>query len=279
MRAGILVAALTAFGCAKRYPVEGMVLAVQPREVAFVASHRAIPGYMPAMTMPFRVRDARELDGLRPGTRVSFRLVVRKDRSYARDLRVQAAAAFEGLGEDGARIRLPETPGKLAPGDQVPDFELLDQSGGLTRFSDFAGKVVLVQFLYTRCPLPEVCPRLAAGFASIRHRFRERMGRDLAMISITLDPRHDTPEVLSRYAKSLGADPAYWRMLTGDSKSVEAVAGRFGLVYWAEEGMIVHTSTTAVIDRDGRVAALVEGSSFRLEQFADLVRYTLERGN
>ncbi len=262
-----------AAGCAKRYPVEGMVLAVEPRQRTFVASHRAIPGYMPAMAMPFRVREARDLDGIRPGARVRFRLVVQRGRSFASDVRVPPAAA-EGV--EGFRIPVPA--GRLAVGDPVPDFELRDQTGAAVRLSSFDGKVVLVQFLYTRCPLPEVCPRLAAGFASIRHRFRERMGADLVLLSITLDPLHDTPAVLARYAKGLGADPASWRMLTGAPRDVEAVAGRFGMVYWAEEGMIVHTSTTAVIGRDGRVAALVEGSSFRLEQLSDLVRYALERG-
>ena len=96
----------------------------------------------------------------------------------------------------------------------------------------------------------------------------------VALVSITLDPTFDTPEVLARYAATMRARVDRWRFLTGDTA---AVARRFGLVHWAEEGVIVHNSQTAVIDRKGRLAAMVEGSQYRLEQLADLVRQTLAK--
>jgi protein SCO1/2 len=132
--------------------------------------------------------------------------------------------------------------------------------------------VVFIQFLYTRCPLPEVCPRLAASFASLRRRFSSP---DLVLVSITLDPRYDSPEVLARYARSAGARPG-WHFLTGPEPEIEKIARAFGLVHWAEEGVIVHSSYTAVVGRDQRLRALIEGSSYRLEQLAALAQHILK---
>ena len=102
---------------------------------------------------------------------------------------------------------------KLRPGDAIADFELRDQHGQMVRLSDFRGKVVAIDFIYTRCPLPDVCPRLSASFATLQKRFA---GRDLVLLSITVDPEYDTPAVLAEYARRWGADSRGWRFLTGD---------------------------------------------------------------
>jgi protein SCO1/2 len=142
---------------------------------------------------------------------------------------------------------------------------------------EFRGRVVAVNFLYTRCPLPDVCPRLAAHFAYVQRRFAAQMGTDLILLSVTLDPRHDTPERLLRYATIYSAKPEAWRFLTGSEEAVAAVAERFGMHFWAEEGMIVHTSETGIIGRDGRLAARVGGSGYRARELGDLIEEVLKQ--
>jgi protein SCO1/2 len=100
----------------------------------------------------------------------------------------------------------------------------------------------------------------------------------LTLLSVTLDPDYDTPEVLARYAASVGARSSGWRFLTGPRRQIDELARRFGLIHWPEEGVIVHTTVTALIGRDGRLLALVEGSNYRLEQLADLVAHHLKEG-
>jgi protein SCO1/2 len=195
---------------------------------------------------------------LTPGARIEF------------DLRGQAAHRIRVVETRRAEdFEFPRPAEELKAGEAVPDFTLTDQTGRPFSLASQRGRVVLVNFLYTRCPLPEVCPRLAASFASLQRRFPTE---DLTLVSITLDPSYDTPDVLARYAAAMKARVDRWRFLTGDTSPV---ARRFGLVHWAEEGVIVHNSQTAVIDRQGRLAAMVEGSQYRLEQLADLVRQTL----
>lgn len=152
-------------------------------------------------------------------------------------------------------------------GEVVPDFELIDERGRPARLSDSRGRLSLIEFIYTRCPLPDVCPRLSANFALLQRKF----GREVALLSITIDPEHDTPAVLQEYATRWRADTGTWRFLTGDPLEISRVAGMFGLAYFSEEGSITHTAVTAVIGRNGRLVAQLEGSSYTARQLTDLV--------
>jgi protein SCO1/2 len=247
---------------AKSFAVDGIVVAVDPLARTMLVSHRAIGRYMPAMMMPFRVEESRDLNGLYPGARVRFDLVVGKTGSLARHVRKT------GDGE------IPPPKEKLRIGDAVPDFRLTDERGGTVRLVDLQGKVLAIDFLYTRCPLPDVCPRLAANFAALQRRFRDQLGTDLVLLSVTVDPDYDTPPVLADYAKRWAADPRGWRFLTGN---VAGLAAALGEVYWTDEGSIGHNSTTSIVGRDGRLAAQVDGSGWRIDQVADLIAKELER--
>jgi protein SCO1/2 len=245
--------------CAHHFHAQGIVLAIDRPNQTLTISHRAIPGYMEAMSMPFHVEAARDLEHLTPGSRIDFQLKVTRGAVIARHVH------FEQTAVDG--IPLPKADDKVAIGERMPDFTLTDQAGRAVRLSGFQGQLVAVDFIYTRCPLPDVCPRLSANFARLQKRYAGRM----VLLSITLDPRHDTPEVLAEYAGRWRADSHTWLFLTGSEDDIRKVAGHFGVVYWPEEGAITHTSSTAIIDRAGKLAALVEGTSFSSQQLIDLV--------
>jgi len=252
-------AAAAAFG--KTYPVDGIVLALDPVAHTMLVSHRPIARYMPAMVMPFRVEQPADLATLYPGARVQFDLVISNHQSVARNLR-------KAQGPDAA-IAAPKE--RLHVGDPLPDFRLTDQFGSTVGLADLRGKVAAIDFIYTRCPLPDVCPRLSANFATLQRRFH---GRDLRLLSVTVDPDYDTPAVLAGYAKRWAADPSAWRFLTGD---VGPLAAALGEVYWSDEGSIGHNSTTSILDRQGRLAAMVEGSNYRIDQLEHLIARELEK--
>jgi protein SCO1/2 len=246
---------------ARTYPVDGVVVSLDLAARTMLVSHRPIGNYMGAMMMPFRVADAAELTGLRPGTRVQFDLEVGRDRSFARRIR--------RTGQEP----LPNPVPHLAIGDPLPPFQLTDSSSLTVTQSDLEGKVAAIDFIYTRCPLPDVCPRLSANFAFLQRRFRDRLGVDLILLSVTVDPDYDTPAVLADYARRWAADPTGWRFLTGNPAPL---ARALGELYWADEGAIGHNSMTSIIGRDGRLAAVVEGADFRPDQLAHLIERTLE---
>jgi len=252
---------LSAAAFAKTYPVDGIVLAVDPAAHTMLVSHRPIAKYMPAMAMPFRVENANDLAPLYPGARVQFDLEIGKEHSLARHVRKAA----------GADVEIAPAKERLHIGEALPEFRLTDQTGARVTPAALRGSVVAIDFIYTRCPLPDVCPRLSANFAALQRRFHDRA---VILLSVTVDPDYDTPAVLAAYARRWAADPARWRLLTGD---IAALAAALGEVYWTDEGSIGHNSTTTILDRAGRIAAMVEGSNYRIDQLQHLIAQELEK--
>lgn len=269
---------------AQRFPVNAVILSIDKAHRTFLASSSEIPGYMKAMVMPFQVRDAKALDGLKPSMFVDFTLAVDKDRSWVENLRVHEYQSVEQEPMLARRLQLlanldrknPLAP-PIAIGDAVPDFTLTDQAGNRVRLSLLAGKVVGITFIYTSCPLPDYCFRLSNNFGRLQKRFATRMGRDLVLLSISFDPAHDTPAVLAKYAGIWKADANSWHFLTGTLPDVKQVCHRFGLNFWPDEASLTHSLHTVVVDRQGKLAANFEGNQFTAEQLGDFIEATINR--
>ena len=267
---------------ARQYPVRGMVVAVNRPGHTFTASIEAIPGFMQAMTMPFAVRQSGDLDGLAPGATVEFTLVVEPQTSYAEQIRV---VRFQNVEQDpfaASRLTLlreiasgAAAVRSLAIGDDVPDFRLTDQRKRPIALSDLRGKVVAVNFIYTRCALPNFCLRLANHFGALQKRFKRQLGRDLVLLTVTFDPVHDTPDVLANYARQWHADAAGWHFLTGEETEIQRACRLFGVHAFADEGLMDHLLHTVIIDRYGKLLANIEGNQFTAVQLGDLTERAL----
>jgi protein SCO1/2 len=171
-------------------------------------------------------------------------------------------------------------PGKaLVAGETVPDFGLTDQTRRQVALAGLRGKVVAINFIYTACPLPNFCLRIANNFGVLQKRFKAQLGRDLVLLTVTFDPAHDTPEVLSRYASQWGADPASWHFLTGPAPDVQRVCQLFGVDFFPDEGLMNHSLRTAIVDRQGKLVANVEGNQFTADQLGDLTETVLDSKN
>ncbi|MBA3297124.1 MAG: SCO family protein [Acidobacteria bacterium] len=258
-------------GCAQRHDTTGLVLKSEASTGVVTVSHDAIPGYMDAMVMPFAASDPSQLRAVRPGDRIQFRLNVRGGATMIDRVTILSAAPA-----DSGLLQSPAAPA-LVPLDQpVPDFTLTDQDGNRVSLASLKGHVVAISFIYTRCPLPDYCPRVMTNFGALRDRFRNQLGKDLRLLTITFDPKYDTPDKMKEYAERYEADLPGWRMLTGSAADIERVCSLFGVEFWPEEGMITHTLQTAVIDRQGRLVATVEGKEFSPRQLGDLVKSVVD---
>lgn len=162
----------------------------------------------------------------------------------------------------------------LKVGQKVPDFSLTDQNAKKVSLSDFKGKVVLVTFLYTQCPFPEKCPMLAQKLGKTRDLLDqvESAKGQFQVISITLDPKRDTPDTLKKYAQGQDENADNWTFMTGKAVDVNKVASLFGVIYYTEKGVIDHNMRTAVIDRKGRLSKLFTGNDWKPGEVAALVR-------
>ena len=279
--AALLLVTVPCAVAAAEYPVIGMVLKIDRSRNSFVASIQAIPGFMPAMAMPFEVRHSNDLEGLVPGAAVEFTLIVNGNSSYAERIRIVRYQSVEQDPLAAGRLKLlTQIAGTnrervLAIGDLVPDFRLIDQKNRSLALSDLRGKVVAINFIYTSCPLPNFCLRIANNFGVLHKRLEAQLGRDLVLLTVTFDPVHDTPAVLARYAGQWAADPATWHFLTGPSDDVQRVCQLFGVDSFTDDGLMNHSLRTAIIDRRGAMVANIEGNRFTSDQLVDLTRAVL----
>ena len=270
---------------AHEYPAAGMVLTVDRARYTFSASIQAIPGVMPAMAMPFAVRQLEDLDGLVPGAVVEFVLVVDGTSSRAERIRLVRYQSVEPDPLAADRLKLLTQIAGAAPGrvlaieETVPDFRLTNQTRRPVALSDLRGKVVAINFIYTSCALPDFCLRIANNFAVLQKRFKARLGRDLVLLTVTFDPVHDSPEVLAQYASQWKADGATWHFLTGPVADVRRVCHLFGVDFFPDEGVMNHSLHTAIVDRQGKLVANIEGNGFTADQLGDLTGAVLDSRN
>lgn len=275
MRAPAVAAAaiaLTAmFGCRqapppKQYELTGQILAIKPDRNEVVVKHDDIKNFMPAMTMPYKVKEPALLTGRKEGDLIKATLVVGEVDAYLTSLNV--------VGHRPVDTPAPVTdqPKVLDKGDSVADALLVDQGGKPKPWSSFRGHRVALTFVYTRCPLPDYCPLMEKNFVEVQQRVKANPKlADVRLLTVTMDPQFDTPAVLKPHAVDLGADPEVWTFATGDPAEVKKFAEQFGIHYETDQTnkwQIIHNLRTAVIDSDGRVVKTESGNFWKP---ADLV--------
>lgn len=269
---------------AQNHDLSGLVLNIDAAHKSMTVSCTAVPGYMDAMTMPFDVRDAKMLDGIKPGATIDFTLTVDGDSSYAENIRVRRYENLETEPLEARRLAIVSrfaNPAAAAtvlnPQQIVPDFTLTDQARNQVAFSQFKGKVVALSFAYVRCPNPAYCFRLTNHLGELQKRFAKRLGSDLVLLTVIIDPEHDQNDAIRQYAEIWHANPQTWHFLTGPLPEVQRVSRMFGMEFWNEDGFLTHSFHTVVIDRQGKLFANLEGNQFTSQQLGDLVQAVVNR--
>lgn len=270
-----------------RYAVTGILLKADPSHKTMIVSCREIPGYMDAMVMSFTVQEPAGLALLKPGNAIEFTLRVAHDASFAENVRLLPFQNLELDPTEVRRLKLLEhltaqesrNPRAVAIGQMVPNFTLTDQDKKPVALSQLAGKVVAVSFIYTRCPRPEYCFRLSNNFGRLQQKFKARMGRDLVLLSIVIDPANDQPDALANYARIWKTTPEKWHFLTGPLPVIQQVCGWFDMSFYPDEALLLHSFRTAVLDRRGKMAAVLDGNDYTFQQLADLVETVMNQPN
>jgi protein SCO1 len=240
----------------RTFDARGVVREIKPDRTGLVIRHEAIPGYMAAMTMPFEVREPRELDGVNVGNRVAFRLQVTETDGWID--RVVVLAAGE-----------PEEADELKEGDLMPDYAFIDEQRRPVRLSQFRGQALGFTFIYTRCPYPTFCPRQSANFAAACQQLTAATGgpSNWHLLSISFEPAHDTPAVLREYASRYDHDPKRWSFLTGKMIDIDAITEQFGMFYARDDAGFSHNVRTVVVDAAGRIRRILIGNAWTVDDF------------
>jgi protein SCO1/2 len=246
------------------FTVDGVVRS-RFKEGHIVVTHQDIVGYMPAMTMPFAVAPAaRETAArLQVGDKVEFSLHVTEDDALAEGFKVKGASS----GAVSPSAALPAVQ-RVQEGDPVPEFALVDEEGHPLTRATLSGHVTVLTFIFTRCPVPEYCPLMARRFGELQKAIAVDPGMNgrAQLLSITLDPEFDRPEVLRAYGQAVGANPAIWHFGTGETEKVTSLVRAFSVYTERNGALLDHTLCTALIDREGKIVQLWRGNGWKAEE-------------
>lgn len=265
----VLFASLLLHGCSpkpaneNRYELKGKVVSVDRAKGEVTVEHGEVKGYMPAMTMPFPLRDAEALKVLEVGDQLQAALVV-TDEGYWLD----SPVITKGL--SGGDIVTSFAGGaEPQPGAVMPDVKLVNQDGRPLSLKQFKGRALVVTFIYTRCPLPDYCPLMSANFARLNSAILgdAALRKSAHLLSVTLDPEYDRPPVLKAYGGTYaGGKFDNWDFATGDPAEVRRLAEFFGLTYKAEGDQVIHSLRTAVITPDGKLYKIYRGNEWKSDE-------------
>lgn len=252
----------------REYPFTGQILSIGPDPKEASIKHDEIKGFMTAMTMTYKVRDAKEYADLAPGDLISSTLVVVSNDAYLKDVKKTGSAPLDKPASNPAPTASSGFE-LIRPGQPVPDGTFVNQDGQPTTLAAFRGSTVVVTFIYTTCPLPTFCPLMDRHFAVIQKKLSEKGQRNVHLVSVSFDPITDTPAVLKAHAKKLGADPKMWTFLTGDRDAVDQWASRFGVTVsraMNDPRDITHNLRTAIIDPHGTLVKTYTGNEWTPDQ-------------
>jgi protein SCO1 len=235
-----------------RFPVKGVVKELPPGGTTVVIGHEAIPGYMDAMTMPFRAKKLQELAGLQAGDEITFRLHVTSEKSWIDEVSRTGRHRLEANpapAPHAANVRPLEVKHPLL------DYPFTNELGRAVRLNDLRGQALALTFFFTRCPIPEYCPRLSKNFQEAARKLSSRPGAptNWHFLSVSFDTEGDTPPVLKAYGQRYQYDPDHWSFLTGPSNKIAELAA-FSDVEFKRDGFFFnHNFRTLIIDPAGHL--------------------------
>lgn len=286
----LVLVLLTGIGCSRQesatetatepkevtYLLKGEILSVDREQHRLLVQHEEIPDYMPAMTMEFIVSPG-DAANAQEGQHIRAEMVPSKDGDFLlRNIWPddQVAAAQIEAGADALRqdtlIR-----GRGAyreVGEKLPDFFLYDQTGKVVQSSRFRGRQIMLNFIFTRCPVATMCPAATMKMMETQRLAKEANVGNLELISITLDPEYDTPGVLRDYAESRGIDTGNFSFLTGPESAIKDLLKQFGVIANFEGSILKHTLTTLLINENGQIIHRADGTLWEPKDFVAKMR-------
>ncbi len=257
----------------RTYEVRGIVRAAPDlAERNVMIEHEDIAGFMPSMTMPFEFREPKEVAALNAGDAVVFQLFVTDKESWISGLRKIDPASVK-LPVPAARTPAIGKVERVKEGDRLPDFVLVDQGGRAINRKTFAGKSLLVTFIFTRCPIPNFCPLMAQNFRTLDQAIREdaTLSGNVNLLSISFD-EYDTPAVLAQYGAQFTDDLDTWRFATGTPEEVQKLTRAFAVQVQPEADTINHGLATALIDPKGVIRQIWRGNGWKTDEVLAALR-------
>jgi len=261
----------------KSFEVRGVIRDVPAGGQTLVVRHEEIPGYMPKMTMELNVRNTNEVLNLQTDDEITFRLVATEDTHWIENIRrVGRKESTNAPAPAPAEAQLVH---ELQPGDDFPDFELLDEHGRTIRFAQFRGQAVAFSLFFTRCPLPDYCPLMNKNFSRARSLLQTNSvtATNWIFLSVSFDSEFDSPLMLSSYAPAYrGNDASHWLFASASPATLRTMAPQIDFMFQRDDGGFAHNLRTVVLDARGRVQRIFIGNTWPATELADEMRRAMQ---
>jgi len=253
------------------FEVKGIVRKISENENTVHIEHEEIPNYMGAMTMPFLVRDKNVFEIIRKGDEIKFELNVTDKESWIEQIDVVLRPKREQLSiknEPTNSLTLEEIE-PLRVGDELPNYSLINQENKKIQLTSFRGRILVFTFMYTRCPIPDFCPRMSQHFREVYDALKDiNINKDWHLLSISFDPDFDTPKILKNYSKAFSSDLKKWSFVTGNTSVIDEMISRFGIIVRRPKASITdwdHNLRTVIVDSNGVIQTIYIGNSWTPE--------------
>ena len=249
---------------ADHYDTRGVVRGFSPDRSTIEIQHENIPDFMPSMTMPFVTRDPKQIADLRTGDAISFRMAVTKKDFWIENVKKIRREDVNVAEPKRTSPVSADRDTRLTEGDKIQPFSLTNQNGERISLDTFHGNSLVLTFVFTRCPVPNFCPRMSNNFGELQETIKSSTGTlaNARLLSVTLDPAYDTPKVLSDYAGFHHADSKIWSFATGDEKEIDSLTRAFSVYRQNEGGTISHGLATALINKEGKIDKIWRGNAW-----------------
>ncbi|HEU6447095.1 MAG TPA: SCO family protein [Verrucomicrobiae bacterium] len=234
------------------FPAKGIVEKIQMADATVVVKHEAVSNFMSAMTMPFPVKDKAELSEINPGDEISFRLYVTGTESWIGEIKKIGIAPVTATNTAGGNS---SSSSNVVFENSLLALQFTNEFGQPVTLNDFRGQARAITFFYTRCPLPNFCPRLSKNFQEAQEKLEAMSGAptNWHFISISFDPEFDSPQTLKNYGDLYHYDSNHWTFLTGSPDQIARLARAVGVEYEPDSGTINHNFRTLIFDASGRL--------------------------
>jgi protein SCO1/2 len=258
-----------------RYDFKGKVVSIEKDKQQVTVAHEEIKGYMPAMVMPFKLKEAWPLEILAPGDLISAALVVDGGSSWLEEVVIRQESIDAAAGSPA------DTEVKI--GADVPNYGLVNQDSKPIKLQEYRGRVLLLTFIYTRCPLPDYCDLMSNDFAAVDAELQKQgdVYNRTHLLSISIDPAYDTPQVLRSYGAAhtgrySDENFAHWEFASGTKDQVKGIAQFFGLRYYEGGDQIIHGLRTVIVTPGGKVFKVYRDNSWKPEEAASEMMKALQ---
>lgn len=260
----------------QHFEVRGVIRGISPDRTTLEIQHENIPDYMPSMTMPFLVRDQKEAADLKLGDAVAFRMTVTKSDFWIDRLKKVPRETVDVREPKSKPAPDNQSSTRLKEGDAMPAFSLTDQNGKQISANTFRGHPLVLTFVFTRCAVPNFCPRMTSNFSELQNLIKNETGpaANTRLLSITLDPAFDTSEILKQYGAHSNEDPNVWSLATGDPTQIDELTAAFSVYRQTESGVLSHGLATALVSPDGKIVKIWRGNAWKPDEIISQIHET-----